>query len=123
MLGSDRETNQVATYQGIRSPDGAALVTVDGETLDPRHDLRNLALAFEWGYVGSGPYQLALALLAHHRDDREALRSYKDFAEAVVSELAENQWSLDGDALDRGIENMTPVPMDLKQLLEKVRRG
>ena len=113
----------MATYKGIRGPDGAAVVTVDGEPLDPRHDLRNLALGFEWGYVGSGPNQLALALLARHRDDREALRSYKDFAEAVVSELGENEWSLDSDDMDRGIENMAPVPMDLKQLLDKVRRG
>jgi hypothetical protein len=113
----------VATYKGIRGPDGSVVVTVDGEPLDPRHDLRNLALAFEWGYVGSGPNQLALALLAHHRDDREALQSYKDFTEAVVSELSQDEWSLDSDDIDRGIENMAPVPMDLKQLLDKVRRG
>ena len=112
----------MATYKGIRSAEGT-VVTVDGEPLDPRHDLRNLSLGFEWGYVGSGPYQLALALLAHHRGAAEALRSHKDFAEAVVSELGEDEWILSAEDIDRGIENMTPVPMDLKELLRKVRGG
>ena len=112
----------MATYKGTRSAEGT-MVTVDGEILDPRHDLRNLSLVFEWGYVGSGPYQLALALLAHHRGGAEALQSYKDFAEAVVGELGEDEWSLSAEDIDRGIENMTPVPMDLNELLRKVRGG
>ncbi len=112
----------MATYKGTRSAQGT-MVTVDGEPLDPRHDVRNLSLVFEWGYVGSGPYQLALALLAHHRGAAEALQSYKDFAEAVVGELGEDEWGLSGEDLDRGIENMTPVPMDLKELLKRVRGG
>ncbi len=118
----------MATYKGIRSAEGTegtvvTVVTVDGEPLDPRHDVRNLSLGFEWGYVGSGPYQLALALLAHHRGAAEALQSYKDFAEVVVGELGEDEWSLSAEDIDRGIENMTPVPMDLKELLKKVRGG
>lgn len=53
-------------YVGRRSDEGVE-VTVDGKPLDPRFDLmRHSPDGFEYGYGGSGPAQLALALLAHH---------------------------------------------------------
>ena len=62
------------TYVGGRSLAGAE-VTVDGRKLDPRFDLKRLSpTGFEWTYVGNGPAQLALALLADHLgDDARAL--------------------------------------------------
>lgn len=43
---------------------------------------------FEWGYAGSGPAQLALAILAHHLgDDAEALRLYQDFKTLAIAHL------------------------------------
>jgi len=43
---------------------------------------------FEWGYGGSGPAQLALALLLDYTDDEEvALAEYKAFKTEVVSQL------------------------------------
>jgi hypothetical protein len=53
-----------AVIQGKRrSEGGGAPVHVDGQPLDPRHDLYNHSPdGFEWGYHGSGPAQLALAL-------------------------------------------------------------
>jgi hypothetical protein len=49
--------------------------------LDLRLDLRNHSpLGFEWGYGGSGPAQLALAILADVTgDDYWALAHYQDF--------------------------------------------
>jgi hypothetical protein len=42
-------------------------VTVEEQPLDPRIDLRDFkASGFEWGYEGSGPSQLALAILDKH---------------------------------------------------------
>ena len=53
------------TYEGRRGKDGTCFVTVDGRNLDLRLDLFNHSpTGFEWGYAGSGPAQLALALLA-----------------------------------------------------------
>jgi hypothetical protein len=112
----------MATYKGHRSANGT-LVTVDDEPLDPRLDLRNLAMVFEWGYAGSGPYQLAIALLAHHRGDEDALKLYKDFAEACIAEIADDDWTLDSADIEKAIENATPVPMDLNELLRRVRGG
>ena len=49
---------------------------------------------FEWGYGGSGPAQLALALLADALgDDELAQAHYQDFKRAVITGLG-NSWTL-----------------------------
>ena len=59
------------TYKGHRCGH-AADVTVNGKPLDPRLDLWNHSpTGFQWGYGGSGPAQLALALLADYLGDDE----------------------------------------------------
>lgn len=59
------------TYVGTRDPKTrSCTVQVDGQNLPPRYDLRNHSPSgFEWGYNGSGPAQLALAILTHHLQD------------------------------------------------------
>ncbi len=43
---------------------------------------------FAWGYLGSGPAQLALAILADYlRDDNTALAHYQAFKEKVIGKL------------------------------------
>jgi len=42
---------------------------------------------FEWGYNGSGPAQLALALLADALGEDLALKCYQDFKSAVIAIL------------------------------------
>jgi hypothetical protein len=93
-------------YQGGRSLAGA-LVTVDGEPLDPRYDLRRLsATGFEWTYEGAGPAQLALALLADHLgDDARALALYDKFMRAVVADL-DNSWELNSAELDAALAEL-----------------
>lgn len=73
-------------YEGQRTPGGAA-VTADGRPLDLRHDLRNHSPdGPEWGYSGSGPAQLALALLADATgDDELAQAHYQRFKREVVA--------------------------------------
>jgi hypothetical protein len=59
---NDRPT----VYVGTRTAVGVRVVA-DGQQLPPRHDLCNHSPdGFEFGYAGSGPAQLALALLADH---------------------------------------------------------
>jgi hypothetical protein len=90
-------------YEGARSLDGA-IVTVDGRRLPPRQDLRLLSKAgFEWTYEGSGPAQLALALLADHLgDDAAALRDYERFMHEVVAHL-DNAWRLTSADIDAAL--------------------
>lgn len=70
---------------------GAAVVD-----LDPRHDLRNHSPnGFQWGYGGSGPAQLALALLADAlNDDARALRHYQTFKAARIASITGDTWEM-----------------------------
>ena len=67
-------TESTHVYAGNRDsgmPVGEACsVTVDDEPLDCRYDLFSASPSgFEWGYGGSGPAQLAIAILAHAYDE------------------------------------------------------
>ena len=79
-------------YKGFRGENGAQVVIKqDGIEmhLRERWDLRNHSPdGFEWGYGGSGPAQLALAICADAtRDDAVAQQVYQDFKFRVVSSL------------------------------------
>ena len=97
-------------------------VTADGEPLSPRLDLRALSeQGYEWGYVGSGPYQLALAILAHELGERRALGNYRSFCENTIARLKLDHWVLEGDQIELSLQGVVEVDMTLEQLLNKVR--
>jgi hypothetical protein len=85
----------VKRYEGRRTGQGVE-VTVDGQPLNHRLDLWDHSpTGFEWGYAGSGPAQLALALLADCLgDDQEAIEWHQDFKAAVVAGLPRAGWTL-----------------------------
>lgn len=105
-------------YEGKRHPEdelGETSVTVDGKPLPLRLDLRNHSpTGFEWGYSGSGPAQLALAILAHHFDEpprkrtppigsepSRAERLYQDFKDRVVARFPrDGGWTLTSEQID-----------------------
>jgi len=96
------------TYEGRRQG-CAVIVTVDGRPLNPRLDLYNHSpTGFEWGYCGSGPAQLALAILADHlADDRQALDVYQRFKWAVIVELPRKRsWTLTSLVIDQILQNI-----------------
>lgn len=90
-------------YEAWRDMAGAH-VLVDGEPLDPRLDLAKLSPGgLEWTYVGAGPAQLALALLADHwGDGPRAVASHRAFMEKVVAFLP-NEWELTSEDLDAAL--------------------
>ena len=94
-------------YVGRRTKMGP-VVTVDGDVLDFRLDLRNHSpTGFDWGFSGSGPAQLALAILAHHCDsNEEALDLYQRFKWAVVAGLPRIGWSINTRQIDEAIERI-----------------
>ncbi len=94
-------------YEGKRAFH-AVEVTVNGEPLDPRLDLRNHSpTEFEWGYSGSGPAQLALAILADHLgDDEQALNLYQQFKWAVIAGLPKHGWILTGRDIDVALQRI-----------------
>ena len=90
-------------YRGLRDGEGNCHVrvmaagAVVGRPLPPRLDLANKSPSgFEWGYGGSGPAQLALALCADALDDGEAaLRVFQRFKFRVVGRLPRDEpWTL-----------------------------
>lgn len=89
----------MSAYSGTREKDGTLTVTVDGRLLDPRLDLRDHSpTGFECSYGGSGPAQLALAILAHHfQDPGLALGFYQQFKWDVISKLPKGDWTLTSD--------------------------
>ena len=92
-------------YRGIRTENDVqtsveVYIEVDGKRdreLTPDHsqaffDSRN---GFEWGYGGSGPTQLALALLLEELDDEQlALAYYLDFKRDIIAHLDSDEWRL-----------------------------
>lgn len=87
---------QGRVYFGVRTRRGAT-VTRDGITLSPlpSQAIRNHSPdGFEWGYSGSGPAQLALAILLDVTGDRaQAERLYQRFKERFVASW-ESRWIL-----------------------------
>lgn len=88
-------------YIGDRVPDqggGAPVYVVrDGkrEPLNPRHDIRNHSPdGFQWGYGGSGPAQLALAICCDAVGVARAQRVYQHFKAIVVASLPD-AWDLE----------------------------
>ncbi len=86
-------------YQGQRHPSGCEvhLFSDEGDyPLDLRLDLcGHSPTGFEWGYAGSGPAQLALALLADATGkDRAAVRLHQAFKSLVVAHLDRESWWL-----------------------------
>jgi hypothetical protein len=97
-------------YHGVRDADGNGIVWVvplkcDAYPLPARHDLRNHSpTGVEWGYAGSGPAQLALALLAHVAGDEVAQDWYQAFKEDVVAGLSHDTWELSEDTIEAWLE-------------------
>jgi len=97
----------VKIYEGKRY--GYAVeVTVNGSPLDPRLDLWNHSpTGFEWGYGGSGPAQLALAILADHlANDEKAVRLHQDFKFKVIASLSRQGWTLTSDQIGQALVSL-----------------
>lgn len=95
----------------IGSPPGTVIKS-NGEPLNPRLDLANKSpTGFAWGYSGSGPAQLALAILVDYlQDDNAALAHYQSFKEKVIAALPENsEWTLDGEQIENAIDEIKKI--------------
>jgi len=109
-------------YEGHRHGVGESTVR---RTIDPRNDVINHSPnGFEWGYGGSGPAQLALALScdALDGDVRRARRVYQDLKWRLVSRWDQDHWMVTRDELlaviedierEQRIEHVIPPTEDL----------
>lgn len=101
-------------YRGTILRDARA-VTVDGRALPARLDLqRHSPDGFAWGYGGSGPTQLALAICCDFLgDDARAFGIYQAFKWRIVAQLPRLEaWALTGQQV-----------FDAVTVLEREARG
>jgi hypothetical protein len=100
---------RIINKDGIRDYD--RVVTRGGEVspIDPRFDLANHSpTGFCWGYAGSGPAQLALAILSDYlKDDVKALNLYQDFKSRVIVRLPmDADFTLTDSEIERALEGI-----------------
>jgi hypothetical protein len=106
------------SYRGVVFFDHTTNVYVAGENhicreLAPRLDLRNHSpTGFAWGYLGSGPAQLSLAILADFLgDDDHALALYQPFKEAFVARWNQDkEWCLTESVLRTAVDVVARGP-------------
>ncbi len=104
---------KMKTYKGTRDQSGTCKVTVDGKPLNPRFDLWNHSpTGFEWGYHGSGPAQLALALCADVHPPEVAVYIHQTFKSAVVAHLPLGGWTLTENQI------LHPIAADLEVVMD-----
>jgi Family of unknown function (DUF6166) len=89
-------TTYVAGTGYWRAEDGKEVwVCEDGKKVAPlplRLDIQNKSpTGFAWGYGGSGPAQLAIAILAHAAGDETARNLWMDFKWKVIGHLQQEE--------------------------------
>jgi hypothetical protein len=84
-----------------RWTDRGGVVYVDGRRLDPRPSQavwNHSPTGFCWGYAGSGPAQLALAILLHAGlTPRQAVHYHQRFKREVIAPLPRNAFQIEID--------------------------
>jgi len=93
-------------YLGHRFAAGDTLVEVVTEggqrkMLDPRYDLKQLHVGYDWGSTSDGAAQLAIALLADAMGGAVALELYQKFVWQKFTWLTARQWQMDSDQIKR----------------------
>lgn len=121
MPGSYRSIVRITTARGEPPFDERVSAwdpkDVNLRPLDPRLDLiRHSPTGFGWGYAGSGPAQLALAILADFyrgngeptpESDARALAIYQTFKARVIAQLHPGEeWSLTEAQVSKVVEEI-----------------
>ncbi len=103
----------MTTYVGVRHDGNAIVSVVDAQTkrasmLDAgRRYVNHSPTGFECGYLGSGPAQLAFAiLLDHFRSPGEALFYYQDFKQQVIANFTANRWELTTEEIETALDRI-----------------
>lgn len=115
-VGKIIDKDGIKDYDRIvyRGGDEATVRPGESVGIDPRFDLVNHSpTGFCWGYGGSGPAQLALAILADYlKDDKRALMLYMDFKFAVIARLPmDEDFTLPDRVIEDFITNATITRM------------
>lgn len=72
-------------------------VTIDGQILDLAKSQKvwnHSPDGFSWSYMGSGPAQLALALLLEATDENESMRFHQGFKFDIIASLSSSDFEM-----------------------------
>jgi len=99
----------MSIYRGQRYQEaGPLVVTKDGESLSPAPSQKvwnHSPDGFQWGYGGSGPAQLALALLLDVTDDPQlSVSLHQAFKRHFVAAWTE-KWEISSEDIEAWIES------------------
>lgn len=97
--------NKITTIKGYWE---TRRVCIDGVELSPAESQRiknHSPDGFAWAYGGSGPSQLALAILLLFLPMGKAIAFYQDFKWDVIAALPASDFELKGEAVTKWIEN------------------
>lgn len=100
------------TYEGKLAKDKATVTVTEGSTtylLDPCFDIvRHSPTGFNWGYGGSGPAQLALAILADFFGDKgKAQGLYQNFKAKAIMKLENGKsWTLTSEDIEKALADI-----------------
>jgi len=110
----------MSKFHGKRTPNGC-VVTFDGRPLDPCLYIRNHSPdGFNWGYGGSGPAQLALAMIVRVSCTRVAQTLYQEFKAGVIARITVDEWEVPAQAISWWVnERLMGLPEEKKQRLLK----
>ena len=105
------ELKPITHFHGCRDADGSCHLYKSNDEYQVEILLdRSLAVynhsptGFEWGYGGSGPSQLALAIMLEVTDDdRKALSLYHDFKFDVVAGMPDEEWTIPLERIEQWI--------------------
>lgn len=93
-------------YFGRRDAHGPEVMVMEADgqcrMLNPARSLElqnHSPTGFEWGYGGSGPAQLALALLLDYYGADAAQQTYHFFKSQVVARMPAGEWELTGSEI------------------------
>jgi hypothetical protein len=106
-------------YVGMRHPqtrhpfrETTTIVSVvDGELASPLDAgyryVNHSPTGFDWGYMGSGPAQLAFAiLLDHFNAPGPALLFYQDFKEQEIAAINAPRWEMTREQVEAALERI-----------------
>lgn len=89
-------------YSGIRHSNGWITVLMDGKELPLLPSLavwNHSPTGFNWGYGGSGPAQLALAIMLQEFGQELAVRLHQTFKWHYVSRWGKEHWAITSEEI------------------------
>jgi hypothetical protein len=108
-------------YAGVRTALGCTVTRTKGPATEPlslRLDIWNHSpTGFEWGYGGSGPAQLALAILCDALgDDEQAVDLHQSFKWAIIARLPHYEWRMTTDSVLNWVREHDQGRADVERL-------